>query len=196
VAVATVILCSLVDRLTLQAGVVAIKTGYGLFRSFRMRVVAFLTVELKDGGMNDRTCLLSLVARFTGSSLLNDGQEPRLKGAVRVVASDTFVSENHRAVFATFQFRVAFQAQGRHIVEKMVFKVRAVGTMAVVTAVFGSGMIVPGVHYPGVALKAANGISRSGGMRIMAAVAFGIAYRCVLVFGYYDIHMARCAGGS
>lgn len=71
----------------------------------------------------------------------------------------------------------------------MVFKVRAVGNVAAVTTLFGWRMIVPRVHYPGVTVQADKGVSRSGGVGIMAAAAFCIAHRCVLVFGFNDIHM-------
>ena len=193
-AVGTVILGRLVDGLTLQTGVVAIQAGNGLLRCFRMRIVAFLTVGFSDGGMNHPTRLLSLVACFAGCRLLDDGEQPWLKGAVRIVAPVTFVSEDHRTVFAVFQLRVASQTQGRNTVDEVVFKFRAVGVVAVVTALFRRCMVVPRVKYPGVTVQADKGVSRIGGVGIMAALAFCVAYRCVLLLFLDDIHVARRAG--
>jgi hypothetical protein len=51
-------------------------------------------------------------------------------------------------VFAVFQLRVALKTQDRDTVDEVVFKVRAVGVVAVVTALFSRGMVVPAVHYP------------------------------------------------
>ena len=112
------------------------------------------------------------------------------------MTSLTFGPKGNLVVSAPLTFRMALETEGRDFIGEMVFKVRAVGFVAVVTALLGCGMIVPGVHYPCVTLKAANGIHRSGSMGIMAALAFCIAYWCVLIFVFDDIHMARCAGGS
>lgn len=71
-----------------------------------------------------------------------------MKGAVRIVAPVTSVPEDHRTVFAVFQLRVALKTQDRDTVDEVVFKVRAVGVVAVVTALFSRGMVVPAVHYP------------------------------------------------
>lgn len=59
-----------------------------------------------------------------------------MKGAVRIVTPVTSVPEDHLTVFAVFQLRVALKAQGRNTVDEVVFKFRAVGIVAVVTAFF------------------------------------------------------------
>ena len=57
---------------------------------------------------------------------------------------------------------MAFQAQVRDVGIKKVIKVCAVGIVAVITAFFGRGMIIPGVQFARMAVHAYEGFNRSG----------------------------------
>lgn len=119
-----------------------------LFGWFGVRIVAFIAFRFEQGRMDHGTGFLLLVAELTCGCFLNDGEQGWLQGTVRVVTSLTFVSKGDLVVFAILTFRVALETERRDFIGEMIFKVRTVGDVAVVAAFLGSGMIVPGVHYP------------------------------------------------
>ena len=107
-----------------------------------------------------------------------------------VVTTLAIGSKGNPIMFAPLHLRMALEAEGRDTVDKVVFKIRAVCFVAVVTALRCRIMIVPGIHYPCVAVQADKCIRGIWRVGIMAALAFRIPYRCVLVFGLDDIHVA------
>jgi hypothetical protein len=98
--------------------------------------------------MDHRTGFLIPVAELTCRRFLNDGQQGWLQGTVRVMTLLTFAPKGDLVMSAILAFRMALETEGRDPIGEMVFKVRTVGDMAIVTAVFGCGMIVPCVHDP------------------------------------------------
>jgi hypothetical protein len=196
VTVGTIVFCSLVHELTAQNRIVAVDTGDRLLRRIGVRVVAFVAVRFKYGGMDNGSFSLCLVTCLAGSNSLDDGHESRLQWAVRIVTPLTFISKEHFLMFALFIFRVALEAKTRGFFCEVIFKIRAVSFVAVVASFSRRRMVVPGVQQPGMAVQADKGIHRVGGVRVMAALAFGVAHRCVLICDLNDLDMARCAWGA
>jgi len=127
-----------------------------------MGIVTLIALRFLYGGMHDRPVFLLLMTRYADSSFLDNSNQAWMKGAVRVVALITLYSKDHFVVTATFQFRVAFQAQVRDVGKKKIFKVRAVGIVAVITTLYGWRMIIPGVQFARMAVHANERITRSG----------------------------------
>jgi len=196
VAVGTTIFSSIVPILALEHRFVALKAGGRRHGSFRMGIVALVTVRFKDGGMDNGSFSLCLVTCLAGSNSLDDGHESRLQGAVRIMTPLTFISKEHFLMSALFIFRVALEAKTRGIFCEVIFKIRAVSFVAVVASFSRRRMVVPGVQYSGMTVEADKGVNRVGGVRVMAALAFGVAHRCVLIFDLDDPDMARCAWGA
>jgi hypothetical protein len=148
VAVTAIVLGGLMPVFAAEEGIVTVQAVERLFGWVGVRIVAFIAVRFEQGRMDHRTCFLLLVAKLTCCCFLNDGEQGWLQGAVRVVTSLTFVSKGDLVVLATLPFRVALETERRNFIGEMIFKVRTVGDVAVVTAFLGCGMIVSGVHYP------------------------------------------------
>lgn len=148
VAVTAIVLGGLMPVFAAEQGIVTVQAFERLFGWFGVRIVAFIAFRFEQGRVDHGTGFLLLVAELTCGCFLNDGEQGWLQGTVRVVTSLTFVSKGDLVVFAILTFRVALETERRDFIGEMVFKVRTVGDVAVVAAFLGSGMIVPGVHYP------------------------------------------------
>ena len=172
----------------------AVEAEDRFFRRIGVGVVAFVAVRFQYRRVKEGIIYLYLMTCFACCRFLDDGKKSYLKGAVGIMAFVTFVSKDNRTVFSTFLFRMAFQAQVRNTVDELVFKFRAVGIVAVVTTLFGRRMIMSSIQNPRVTVQADRSVNWRGKVGIVAALAFCIAHRGVLVFGFDDIQMARCAG--
>ena len=146
--------------------------------------------------MNNVSGFISLMTRLARGHLFDDGQQSWLKRTVGIVTALAIASQGNLLVPSALHRRMALQAKSRDIVYEVIFKIRAVGVVAVVTAFLRRGMIVPGIHYPWVTVQTDKYNRRSRRVGIMAALAFRVSHRCVLIFGLDDAHVARCAGGS
>lgn len=118
-----VILGGLVPVFAAQQRIVAVEAGDRLLGRIGVRVVAVVTVRLPDGGMEEGTFCLRLMARSTCRGFPGDGEQSVPRGAVRVMAIVASVPEDNRMVPAAFLLRVALKAQAGDLVDELVCQI-------------------------------------------------------------------------
>jgi hypothetical protein len=136
VTIGTVILGHFVPVLALKQRFVASLAGKCRLRRGGMGIVALAALHFKDGGMNNFTCSLHLMTRFTCSLFHCDGQQCRLRGGVRIVAITAHGSQDHLAVPALVHLIMAFEAQVRQRLLQLVFMGSGMGFVTGAAPVF------------------------------------------------------------